>query len=95
MSLEGYCSPSCPAAKEIASFSSAGRDAIFNYRSLGVFSYGRSYSLSANVRIKLYRHHSSQPQLLLPVQVATGQNWKGANSLACNRLNLHVGQAFS
>ena len=34
MSLEGYRSPSCSAAEEIASYFSAGRDAIFNYRSL-------------------------------------------------------------
>ena len=35
--LEGCCSPSCPAAEESASFFSAGQDAIFNCRSLGVF----------------------------------------------------------
>ena len=34
MRLEGYRSPSCPAAEERAFFISAGRDAIFNFRSL-------------------------------------------------------------
>ena len=36
MSLEGCYSPSCPAAEKRASFFSAGRNAIFNYRSLGL-----------------------------------------------------------
>ena len=45
--------------------------------------YGRSYLLSVNVQIKLYRRYSSQPPLL-PVQIV--HNWQGADSLACNRL---------
>ena len=82
MSLEGYRSPSCPAAEEIASFFPQAETPFLLFVSR-TFGYGRSYSLSANVRIKLYRHYSSQPQLL-PVQVV--QKWQGVDSLACIRL---------
>ena len=80
MSLEGCRSPSCPAAEERASSFSVGRDAIFNYWSLGLSVTGDF--LLANVRIKLYGRYSSQPSLL-PVQVV--QNWQGTDSLACDR----------
>ena len=82
MSLEGCRSRCCPAAEERALYSFREPRRHFSLSLSWTSGYGRSYSLSANVRTKLYRRYSSQPPLLLQIL----QNWQGTDLLACNRL---------
>ena len=69
-------SPSCPAAKEHASFLLR-VETPFNYQSLELPIMGDLIHCRQN------HHYSSQPPLL-PVQ--TGQNWQETNLLVCDRL---------
>ena len=71
------------AAKESAFFFPWAKTPFFIIFVSRTFGYRRTYSLSANVRIKLYRRCSSQPPLL-PVQIV--QNWQSTDSLACDKL---------
>ena len=82
MNLEGCRSPSCPAAKERASFFPRA-ETPFLIIGFWAFRLRKILFVVGKVRIKPYRRYSSQPPLL-PVQIV--ENWQGTDSLACDKL---------